>query len=240
MKDFRNLFEVLFFNFFMKLGVLFSGGKDSCYALHEASKEHEIVCLLSVVSKNFESYMFHVPNIELTNLQAESMKIPLMSKITEGEKEKELNDLKTLIIEAKEEYGIEGIVTGAVESVYQATRIQKICDELDLWCFNPLWQKDQIELLKDLLENGFEILVTGVFGYPLDENWLGKKIDENVIEELEKFSEKYKIKPAGEGGEIETTVVNAPMFRKKIIVEDYEKKYSNYSGIFKIDEARLG
>lgn len=224
----------------MKLGVLFSGGKDSCYALHEASKEHEIVCLLSVVSKNFESYMFHVPNIELTNLQAESMKIPLMSKITEGEKEKELTDLKNLIIEAKEEYGIEGIVTGAVESVYQATRIQKICDELDLWCFNPLWQKDQIELLKDLLENGFEVLVTGVFGYPLDETWLGKKIDKETIEKLEKLSKRYELNPAGEGGEIETTVVNSPEFERRLIIEDFEKEYSNHSGIFKIKDARLG
>jgi len=223
----------------MKLGVLFSGGKDSCYALHEASEEHEIACLLSVVSKNSESYMFHIPNIEMTSLQAESVGIPILSKITEGEKEKELDDLKKLIFEAKEKYSIEGIVTGAVESVYQTTRIQKICDELDLWCFNPVWQKDQVELLNEVLANNFEVLITGVFGYPLDETWLGRKIDKDTIEELKKLSEKYKINPAGEGGEIETTVLNAPMFDKKIVVENYTKEYSNYSGIFKIKKSRL-
>lgn len=223
----------------MKLGVLFSGGKDSCYALNEANKEHKIACLLSIVSNNSESYMFHVPNIELTKLQSKSMGIPLLSRITEGEKEKELNDLKKLILEAKEEYHIEGIVTGAVESVYQSTRIQKICDELDLWCFNPVWQKDQVELLKELVKRGFDVLITGVFGYPLDESWLGRKIDEKAIEDLKNFSKKYKINPAGEGGEIETTVLNAPMFERRLIIENFEKEYSNYSGVFKINEARL-
>ncbi|MCX6711040.1 MAG: TIGR00289 family protein, partial [Candidatus Woesearchaeota archaeon] len=55
----------------MKLGVLFSGGKDSCYAMHIAAEKNEISCLISIFSKNTESYMFHTANIELVNRQAE-------------------------------------------------------------------------------------------------------------------------------------------------------------------------
>ena len=220
----------------MKLGVLFSGGKDSCFGLYKSSKNHEIACLLSVVSENPESYMFHVPNINLTNLQAKVMDLPIITKLTKGEKEKELVDLKNLIKEAKEKYKIQGIVTGAVESVYQATRVQEICADLELWCFNPLWQKNQLELLKELVENDFEVLITGVFGYPLNESWLGRKINTQTIEDLKKLFEKYKLNPAGEGGEIETTVLNAPMFNKKLIVKKYKKIYSNYSGVYEIKE----
>jgi ABC transporter with metal-binding/Fe-S-binding domain ATP-binding protein len=223
----------------MRLGVLFSGGKDSCLSMDKVCKDHKVACLLTIISENPESYMFHVPNIELTSLQAESMNLPILTKITKGEKEKELEDLIKLIFEAKTKYKIQGIVTGAVESVYQASRIQKICDDLNLWCFNPLWQKNQVELLNELLDNNFEVMITGVFGYPLDESWLGRVIDNQVINELKKLQEKYGLNPAGEGGEIETTVLNSPMFKKRLVIRNYEKEYANYAGIFNIKEVKL-
>jgi len=223
----------------MKLGVLFSGGKDSCFVLKEASAKHEVVCLLSIFSENKESYMFHTPNIKLTKLQSQAINIPILTRNTKGKKELELRDLKFLIQEAKEKYNIEGIVTGAVESVYQATRIQKICNQLDLWCFNPIWQKDQLELLRELVNLDFEVLITGVFGYPLDDSWLGKRIDNKIIAELKKLFQKYKLNPAGEGGELETTVLNGPIFHKRLVVKSYKKEYSNYSGVFEIEEVEL-
>ena len=124
----------------MRLGVLFSGGKDSTFALHLAAEKEEVVCLITVVSKNKESYMFHTPNIDVTTLQAEALGLPLVSVVTEGEKEEELADLEAAIAEAKEKFQIDGVVTGAVESVYQASRVQRICNLLDVWCFNPLME----------------------------------------------------------------------------------------------------
>ncbi|HHE36679.1 MAG TPA: diphthine--ammonia ligase, partial [Candidatus Woesearchaeota archaeon] len=147
----------------MRLAVLFSGGKDSTYALHKALRREEVACLITIISKNKESYMFHTPNIDLTELQAKAIGLPLIKKETRGEKEEELRDLKEAIIRAKEEFSVEGIVTGAVESIYQATRIQRICDELGLWCFNPLWKKDQEELLRETLSHGFKTIISGVF-----------------------------------------------------------------------------
>jgi asparagine synthase (glutamine-hydrolysing) len=114
----------------MRLGVLYSGGKDSNYALFK--EKNNVVCLISVISKNKESFMFHTPNIHMVELQAEAIGLPLLQKTTEGEKEKELEDLKTVIKEAKEKFKLDGIVTGAIESRYQADRIKKICDELEI------------------------------------------------------------------------------------------------------------
>jgi ABC transporter with metal-binding/Fe-S-binding domain ATP-binding protein len=221
----------------MKLGVLFSGGKDSCLAMHKAMKEHEIVCLISVISKNPESYMFHVPNINMVDMQADAIGLPLVKTETEGVKEEELKDLKKVIIEAKEKYSIEGIVTGAVKSEYQASRIQKICDELGLKCINPLWQMDQIKLLQELKD--FEVIISGVFAYPLGEEWLGKRIDDSVISELEKLQEKIKINPAGEGGEIETTVLDAPFFKQRIIIINSSKEFKDNAGTYNILLAEL-
>lgn len=223
----------------MKVGVLFSGGKDSALALKKARKENEIECLISVISKNKESYMFHVPNIGLTEIQAKAMNLPIIKKITKGEKEEELKDLKKAIKEAKEKFKIEGIVTGALESNYQKARIEKICKAQGLECINPLWKMDQLELLRELVEEKIKAIITGVFAEPLTKEWLGRKIDEECIEDLEKLWEKYKINPAGEGGEIETTVLGAPFFKKRIKIKDFSVDYSNYSGTMKIEKAVL-
>jgi diphthine-ammonia ligase len=209
----------------MKLGVLFSGGKDSCYAAWLAHREgYEISCLISIVSSNKESFMFHTPSISKVGKQAEMMDIPLIKFASRGEKEKELEDLENAIVNAIDKYDIEGVVTGAVESVYQASRVQKICNRLNIECFNPLWQKDQIELLEDLIKDKFEVIISGVFAYPLDEKWLGRKIDKKFIEEAKKLCEKYGISPSGEGGEFESFVLNCPLFKKELKVVDFHEK----------------
>jgi len=224
----------------MRLATLFTGGKDSVYATYLAQQAgHQISCLLSIESKNLHSYMFHTPNISLTSLQAEAMGIPIIIKKTLGEKEVELKDLKVLIQEAVKKYKIDGIITGAVGSVYQASRIQKICSELGLWCFNPLWLKDQVELLNELEQLGFESIIGGVFAYPLDETFLGKPLNKKMIVKLIELNKKYQINPAGEGGEIETFVINCPLFKKKIIIKDFEIKYKDHTGFFVIKEAKL-
>lgn len=223
----------------MKLGVLYSGGKDSTLALIKAQQSHEIACLISIVSTNKESFMFHTPNIDVTLLQSQAMGIPLVRVTTKGEKEKELEDLKKAIVEAVSRYQIDGIVTGAVRSTYQASRVQKICYELGLWCFNPLWLKDQVELLHDVIQNGIKAIISGVFAEPLDEKYLGAEIDDLMAGKLAKIGSTHHINPAGEGGEIETTVLDAPIFKKKIIVTKHSQTYSNYSGVYSIDDARL-
>lgn len=223
----------------MKLGVLFSGGKDSTLALHLAAEKEQAVCLITLVSRNPESYMFHTPNINMTVLQAEALGLPLVSVVTEGKKEEELADLQKAIQQAKEKYGIEGVVTGAVESVYQASRVQRICNELDLWCFNPLWKHDQKALLETLIAKQFQVIISGVFAYPLDEKWLGKQLDAQMIKRLVELQGKYGISPSGEGGEIETTVLDAPLFKQKIDITDAAMNWQGSSGVYVVKQARL-
>ena len=223
----------------MKLGALFSGGKDSTFALYKAMKKDKVACLISMISENPESYMFHTPNISLVGLQAEAMGLPLLKASTKGEKEKELKDLERAILRAKKEYGIGGVVTGAVASQYQYERIGKICRQLGLECLNPLWKKDQVALLEDLLKSGFKVIISGVFAYPLGKDWLGREMDRKMIAELAKLQEKYKINPSGEGGEIETTVLDCPLFKKRLKILEVEKVWRGDSGIFAVRKAEL-
>ena len=223
----------------MKLGVLFSGGKDSYLAMHIASETHELSCLLTISSSNPNSWMFHTPTIEWTKLQSQSLKIPQIIQNTKGVQDKELDDLFELIDKGKNQFSIEGVVTGALASTYQSTRIQKICNDLNLWCFNPLWQMSQKTLLEELLENNIESIITGVAAEPFDDEWLGREIDLECINDLIKLKESHRINPAGEGGEIESFVVNAPLFNSRLEIIQSKIHYSNYSGRLEIVEASL-
>ena len=148
------------------------------------------------------------------------MNIPLIIQETKGVKEQELKDLEKAIIKAKKQYKIQGVVTGAIQSVYQSSRIQKICNKLNLECFNPLWQKNELEYLNELIKNKFKVILTAVAAYPLDKSWLGKKIDKQFIKEITQLNKKYKIHPAGEGGEFETFVLNCSLFKKELKVKN--------------------
>lgn len=206
-------------------------------ALFQAMQFSQVKCLISIQSENPESYMFHTPNIHLVEKQAEAIGIPIIIQQTKGVKEEELVDLKHAITKAMQEYHIEGVVTGAIESVYQASRIQKICDELKIECFNPLWQKDQFAVLKELVLLNFEVMIVGVFAEGFDKSWLGRTIDANMIVELQKLHNKFLLNPAFEGGEAETMVLFAPFFKKRLSIKKAKKiMYTEHSGIYQIDE----
>lgn len=221
----------------MELGVLFSGGKDSSLALHRAHDAgHTIKCLISMKSKNQDSWMFHTPNINLVEEQASVMRLPLVQHETEGNKEEELEDLKQLIKKAKDEYNIKGIVSGAIHSIYQASRIQRICHELGLFCFNPLWLADQESILKELLAKNYKVIITKIAGMGLDKAWLERTIDENFIKDIKKVKQKYKINIAGEGGEMESFVLDSPFFSHKLKIDEAKLIENDNNFIYNINK----
>jgi asparagine synthase (glutamine-hydrolysing) len=224
----------------MKLGVLFSGGKDSTYALYKAKQKNEIACLITIISRNPESYMFHTPNIELVDLQAKALGFPLIKKVTKGEKEKELKDLKAAIVESKKKFAIQGIVTGAFASVYQRDRIRNICDELSLECINPLWGQEPEKMMQEMIASGFKFMLSSIAALGLDESWLGRVLTDNDIDKLVELNKKFGVHIAFEGGEAESLVIDGPIFKQKINIIRAEKKMENENtGIYRIIKAEL-
>jgi diphthine-ammonia ligase len=220
----------------MKVAALFSGGKDSVFAVYITQQYGwDVTHLVSILSEKPDSYMFHSINIHLTELLAQAVNIPLVSRPTSGEKEKELIDLKNLL----QELDIDGVISGAIASEYQRTRIEKICDDLGIKSFTPLWHKDQELLLRDQLHAGFHIIIVGAFAAGFDETWLGRTIDKKTIDDLVSLHEKYKINIAGEGGEYESLVLSGTLFSRKLIIDESVKEWNRDNGIFQVKRAHL-
>ncbi len=221
----------------MRVAVLYSGGKDSNYALYWALEQgFEVKYLVSMVSESDESYMYHVPNIHLTELQARAIGISLVKGFTSGEKEKEVEDMKIVL----GGLSIDGIVSGALASEYQKRRVDRMAKELGLESFAPAWHRDPVDYMRELIDI-FDIVVVGTAAYGLDERWLGRGIDEKALEELVKLNGKYKIHVAGEGGEFETFVRDAPFFKARIVFDEVEKRWDecSYSGVLEVKRAHL-
>lgn len=207
----------------LKLGALLSTGKDSLYATYVMKqRNYNVACFMTMQSENTDSYMFHTPQIQLAKLQAEAANIPLITQITKGEKEAEIEDLKALLLKAKNEYQIDGVVTGALFSNYQRDRIEKACDELGFTCWNPLWHKNQEEYMYELLDNNFSFIMSKVMAEGLDKSWVGKIITKEDVDKLVALNKKVGINVAGEGGEFETFVLDCPLFSKKLELKDFE------------------
>jgi predicted ATP pyrophosphatase (TIGR00289 family) len=220
----------------MRVAVLATGGKDSTLALQKVLDEgYEVKCLVSMIPLREDSWMFHYPNIRLVDLFSEAVEIPLVKAETSGIKEREVEDLKRVI----EKIDVDAIVSGAIASNYQKARVEKICEQLGLKCVMPLWHKNPCEILKEIVNLKFHVIITGVYAYGFNKEWLGRKIDEKAIEALRELSRQYGVSVVGEGGEYETIVLDAPFFKKRIKVIEAEKIWKNQSGYLLITKAEL-
>jgi ABC transporter with metal-binding/Fe-S-binding domain ATP-binding protein len=185
------------------------------------------------------SYMFHFPNLKWTRLQAESMSVPLLAEPTEGVKEEELQDLERALAKAKLDFDLEGIYTGALASVYQKERVERICRDLELRCHSPLWGIDPESHLRRLLQDGFEVIMVSVSALGLDEGWLGRRLDGSSVDELVALGKKFKFHIGLEGGEGETFVLDAPFFSKRIEIRSSSIHWHGDSGYLEITDAAL-
>jgi ABC transporter with metal-binding/Fe-S-binding domain ATP-binding protein len=209
-----------------KAAVLFSGGKDSCLALHKSIGKYDIKYLLAIIPENFDSFMFHKPYLNLLEKQAEMLDINLVVKDSEGVEDKEIEDLKELISKVKD--NVDVIVVGGIASSYQGNRIKKICDEFGLGFYAPLWDYKNEMVWEELFKEGFKVILTKVACDGLEKKWLGKVIDKENFSELKNLSEKYKFRIDFEGGEAESAVLYMSEFSEEIKIKFDIKSEGKY------------
>ena len=225
----------------MKLACLFSGGKDSTYAIHLAQKQgHDVVCLLSIFPKSEESHLLHYPNLRWTKLQSESMKIPqLTTRSNSDDIDDELIAMENLLQNAKDQFQIDGLVHGGIKSKFQKEKFETLCLKLNLVSIAPLWETEPKKYMNELLDSDFNFMMMTVSSDGLDEQWLGELISKSDIEILNNLSNKFGFNLNFEGGEAETFVIDCPLFSNPIKINQFTKNWDGYRGRFEIVDAEL-
>ena len=225
----------------MKLASLFSGGKDSTYAIYLAKKQgHDVRCLLSVFPKSDESHLLHHPNMKWTKLQSETMHIPQLTSASDSdETETELTLIENLLQKAKDQFQIEGLVHGGIKSKFQKDKFENVCSKLNLIVMAPLWDLEPEEYMNQLINSKFDFIMTTVSSDGLDDSWLGKTITKPDLLFLKTLSQKFGFNLNFEGGEAETFVTNCPIFENSIKIHQSKKSWDGYRGRFEIVDAEL-
>lgn len=225
----------------MKLAALFSGGKDSTYAIYLAKQQgHEVKCLLTIQPNSDESHLLHHPNLKWASLQSKSMDIPqIIEESFSDDTGAELQLIEKLLTRAKQYFKIEGIVHGGIRSEFQKKNFENICNKLNLSIFSPLWHFDPKKYMNNLILDNFEFIITSVSSGGLDDRWLGKKIGKKELISLEKLSDEFEFNLDFEGGEAETFVVNCPLFSHPVDIIKEKIFWDGYRGRFEIVDARL-
>ncbi|MEM2866417.1 MAG: diphthine--ammonia ligase [Candidatus Hadarchaeales archaeon] len=220
----------------MRLAALCSGGKDSALAMWRAVRGgHRVEKVVTLFPRREDSWLFHYPNARLAGLFAECAGFSFLGVESSGEKEKEVGELEEVL----RGLNVEGVVSGAVASTYQRKRVDEVCRRLGLEALHPLWGEDRSSLLRELLREGFEVMVTSVSAEGLGEEWLGRRLDGRSVEELLERGRRYGFDPAGEGGEYETFVLSSPFSGRRVEVVRAKRIWRGSWGYLLIEEARV-
>lgn len=225
----------------MKLAALYSGGKDSTFAIYRTIEMgHRPVCLITMHPVADDSPLFHFPNSWVTEYLADAMQIPLIRFTVNGRtKEDEIMALEKTIAQAMSLYGIEGVVHGGISSNYQRQAFEEICAKHKLSAIAPLWNVEPQKYMNELVECGFSIIIVSVSAMGLGKEWLGKQIDKNALDKLAALAKKFGFNLTFEGGEAETLVLDCPLFRRKLRINAASTHWDGQRGIFEIREVSL-
>ena len=220
----------------MKLASLFSGGKDSTYATYLMEQSgQEVPYLVTIVPEDPYAMLFHTLNLDAVPLHAQSMGKELVRVASSGQEDEDLDSLRGALAGIE----IDGVITGAIASDYQWDRINRVCEGLGLRCFSPLWRKDQEMLLRDMVQAGVRAMIVGTFAEGLDQDWLGRVIDEKTIVDLKAVSRRSGINISGEGGEYETLAFDSPLHSCPLELLGQERHVSRDSSKLIIKNPRL-
>jgi diphthine-ammonia ligase len=228
----------------MRVVGLISGGKDSCYNLMKCVQEgHELVALVNLypaeLQDELDSYMYQSVGHAWIEHYSEAIGLPLFrhpirgkpihqdleyESPIEGTPHDEVEDLFEILRQVRQKIEFEAVSVGAIFSTYQSNRVQNVCDRLELKMLAYLWQREQSQLLDDMIKDGIDAILIKVAAIGLDPKLhLGRTLSE-MRPILHKLRDQYEINVCGEGGEYETFTLDCPLFRKRIELIEPEVK----------------
>jgi len=207
----------------VNLASLFSGGKDSTFAMYLMEQQgHTVDYLVSIIPSNPDSWLFHTPNLHLLPLQARAMEKYLVSIESDGTEKGDLFALKEIL----SDLDVDGVVTGAIASDYQWGRINGVCEDLGIRVFSPLWRKNELMVLREEIDAGIRSIIVSVSAEGLDSSYLGREINSDLANLFFALWNRYGVNVSGEGGEYETFVIDSPLHRVPIKLFDVTAEIS--------------
>ncbi|CAN7299620.1 diphthine--ammonia ligase [Rossellomorea sp. LjRoot5] len=196
-----------------KVAISWSGGKDGCLALYRTLKnEHEVVCLVSMVSEKHERNHAHGLRLEIVKQQAKALGIPLVLVNSGDDYEHALIQALT---ELKQDKGVEEIVFGSLYAEDDRKWNEEVTLRAGLKPSFPVWvsEGESSQLLKEFITLGFSAVICRASDKIFDHSWAGRMLDQEFYKDIHHMKSCCVM---GEAGEYHTFVLDGPIFSKKV------------------------
>lgn len=197
-----------------RIALSWSGGKDSCMALETlVTTGHKVISLLTTVPTELERTFAHGEKIEMIERQSHSLSIPVhfIRCSFNDYTETFIKDL----IKLKDHYELDSVAFGDIYLEGHRQWGENVAAAAGLEALFPLWchQQDSLSLLTSFVQSGYKATVIRVREDALDESWLGKTLDNDFLEEIQR----HTVCPLGENGEYHTFVGDGPLFQHPVL-----------------------
>ena len=203
----------------MKVAISWSGGIESALACYKVIKEgHEVAYLVVFVADTWPS---NCHPLAIMELQSKSMGIPLLELNVKEPFDKTYREaIKKLV-----EMGIEGIVTGDIYVVDElhGRWMDRVTKGLEISVIMPLWNQDTTKILKEEISTGFRSVFTCLGKQWFTDEWLGRELNKNSVNDLMVLSKETGLDPCGENGEYHTMTIDGPTFNDTIQISKFTK-----------------
>ena len=200
----------------VRVGVLWSGGKESNLACQRVMAQgHEVAVLVTFI---FDDWPSVCHPLSIMSLQSEALGIPHVTlRVAEPYKEAYRDSIRNLI----RTDGVQGIVTGDIWIEDHRRWMESVCEGLGVHAIMPLWNENTRDLLNSVISSGFRPVFTCVKEPWFDADWIGHQLDGQRVEALESLHDRFGIDICGENGEYHTMVLDGPIFKQSIRIEEF-------------------
>ena len=215
--------------------MLWSGGKDSALALHEAKRQgYRVVCLATFVPPN-PNFLAHP--LSFIKLQTRALRLPhYLLPISEPFEPA----YETALMKLRQTTAVNVVITGDIAEVDGSPNwIHLRTRAIHMEAHTPLWGRNRESLLRQLLNEGFSVVFSCAKSRWLSENWVGRELSESAIAELFKIRERTGLDLCGEEGEYHTLVTDGPCFARRIVIRSAAKRTADSLAYLDIQELEL-
>ena len=226
----------------MKVAILYSGGKDSTYALEYAKERGwDVSYLISVKPTRKDCFLFHYATVEHTPMIARMLNIPhMLLSCDVANPVQEADIIKQAVMKQQKSNPVDAVIlggTGLQET--QIKSIQHALLPLKIEVFAAHAGLDHADVMELMTSKGYEFMITQVASDGLLP-WLGKKITKSNLHLLIDDALRYGFHSGGEGGYYDSLVIDCPLFPKKIEIDGMQKVIDDkYCGHILINKIQL-
>ena len=219
----------------IKAFVSWSGGKECNLSYYKAmqDKNVEVMCLLNMVTEDGRHSRTHGISSSLLRLQAEAIGIPIMQRNCRWDNYEE--EFKKAVSILKKD-GIKTGVFGDIDIEEHRTWVERVCKDMKIKPLFPLWQKKREDVIREFISSGFKALIVAVKASVLDKEWIGHKINKELIRKLKSLT---SVDVCGENGEYHSFVVSGPIFKKRLEIRNTDKIKKGKSWLLSIKKYEL-